>query len=40
MKVTPTTEKPVKLDTNDEKMNRRPSTDRRLWMEIVVSWMT
>ena len=38
--VTPTTVKPVKLDTNDEKMNRRPSTDRRLWMAIVVSLMT
>ena len=30
--VTPTTEKPVKLDTNEEKMNRMPSTDSRLWI--------
>ena len=38
--VTPTTVKPVKLDTNDEKMNRMPSMESRLWMAIVVSWIS
>lgn len=37
--VTATTEKPAKLFTNDEKMNRMPSTLSRLRTSKVCSWM-
>src|SRR5690606_36639640 len=37
MKVTAITPKPAKLDTNDVKMKRMPSTSSSPWTEIVTS---
>ncbi len=38
--VTATTPNPAKFATNDVKMNRIPSTVRRLWIAIVCSWIS